>query len=114
VTRDEFDRKRAIAAGAEKWQMRVLAFVAVGLGLAQLLLIKLIDSRVAETKRVAVEGSLFLAYIALVGFLIWRMTSAVKAARPRCPKCNATIGGMSERLAVTTGKCDKCGAELFT
>ena len=114
MTRDEFDRKRAIANGAEKWQMRVLAIVSVTLGIAQLLFIKWLDGHVASTKRLQVEGSLFLAYMALVIFLIWRMTSVVKAARPKCPKCNAVLGGMSERMAVTTGKCDRCGAELFT
>ena len=114
MTREEFDRKRAIAAGAEKWQMRVLAIVSVTLGIAQLLFIKWLDTHVADAKRLQIEGSLFLAYMGLVIFLIWRMTSAIKAARPKCPKCKAPLGGMSERMAVTTGKCDQCGAELFT
>lgn len=114
MTRAEFDRQRAEAAGAEKWQSRVLAAIVVPLGFAQLFFIKWLDTHAATTKRLKIEGSLFLAYMALVIFLIWRMTSAVKAARPKCPKCKAALRGMSERMAVTTGKCDRCGAELFT
>lgn len=114
MTREEFDRKRAVAAGAEKWQMKVLAIVSVTLGIAQLLFIKWLDAHVVDQKRLQIEGSLFLAYMGLVIFLIWRMTSAVNGARPKCPKCKATLKGMSERMAVTTGKCDQCGAELFT
>ena len=114
MTREEFDRKRAEAAGAEKWQSRILAAIVVPLGFLQLFFIKWLDSHVADRKRLQIEGSLFLAYMALVLFLIWRMTSAVKKARPKCPTCKASLGGMSERMAVTTGKCDQCGAELFT
>ena len=114
MTREEFDRKRAIAAGAEKWQLRVLATVSVTLGIAQLLFIKWLDAHVASPKRLQIEGSLFLAYMGLVVFLIWRMARAIKAVRPKCPQCKASLGGMSERMAVTTGKCDKCGAQLFS
>jgi len=114
MTRDEFDRQRAIAAGAEKWQSRLLAAIVVPLGFAQLFFIKWLDTHAASTKRLKIEGALFLAYMALVIFLIWRMVSAVKKMRPTCPKCRAALKGMSERMAVATGKCDHCGAELFS
>jgi ribosomal protein L37AE/L43A len=114
MTREEFDRQRSIAAGVEKWQSRMLAAVVVPLGFAQLFFIKWLDTHAASTKRLRIEGSLFLAYMALVLYLIWRMVSVVRKARPKCPKCKAALSGMSERMAVTTGKCDRCGAELFS
>jgi ribosomal protein L37AE/L43A len=114
MTREEFDRQRATAAGVEKWQSRILAAVVVPLGFAQLFFIRWLDRHVADPKRLRVEGGLFLAYMALVLYLIWRLVSVVRNARPKCPKCKATLSGMSERMAVTTGKCDQCGFELFS
>jgi hypothetical protein len=111
-TREAFERQRAAAKQVERRESRILAGAAVGLGLAQLVLIRWADAHLVRRPRLALEGGVFLAYMALVGWLFWRMFVRVRAARPVCPRCGAALEGMSERVAAATGHCDSCGAQV--
>lgn len=91
---------------------RVLVLVSVGLGVAQLLFIAWADSHLDRRTAVPLEGALFLVYMALVGWLGWRLQYRLKAARPVCSHCGARLGEMSERIAVATGRCDACGGQI--
>jgi predicted RNA-binding Zn-ribbon protein involved in translation (DUF1610 family) len=54
-----------------------------------------------------------LAYVVLVGVLLWRMERRLRSVRPVCPHCGIALKGMSERVASATGKCDSCGGWIL-
>ena len=112
-TRESFERRRAAAKQVERRESWILAAAAVGLGLAQLVLIRWADAHLARRPRLALEGGVFLAYIALVAGLFWRMFVRVRAARPVCPACGVALEAMSERVAAATGRCDSCGGQVI-
>jgi len=109
-TREAFERQRVLAQVIQRKLGRFTAIVAVALGVGQLLFIRAVESRLAKEKAVPFELALFLAYIAVVGFLVWQLDRQVTAARPRCPQCKVSLKGAADGLAMTTGKCAKCGA----
>lgn len=111
-TREQFNAQRAKAKAVSNALGRLTAVVAVTLGLGQLLFIRLLSHRIADTKRVPLEASLFGAYIVVVGFLVWRMDRAVTAERIRCPQCRRVLRAGHEDLAGATGKCVHCGGEV--
>jgi hypothetical protein len=110
-TREAFDRQRAAAKKIEQGGSRALALFSVPFGFGQLLLIAWLDHRLGRGA-VPIEGAVFLAYMAFVVLLLVRMLRRSRAARPTCPGCGARIEGLSERLAVATGRCDACGARV--
>jgi len=112
-TREAFQEQRQAAKVVERRESRVLVVVSVGLGVAQLALIAWADRHLARGPRLTVEGGVFLAYIALVAWLLWRLVARVRAARPICPQCGARLEGMSERVAAATGRCDGCGGQVI-
>lgn len=111
-SRDEFERRRTAAKQLAGRDGRLLAVVSVGLGVVQLLLIRWFEGQLERRSAVAIEGALFLAYIALVGWLVWRMQRELRAARPTCPDCGVVLQGLSDRVAAATGKCDSCGGQV--
>ena len=111
-TREEFDRQRAEQKRIESREAWLLALVSVPLGLAQLVMIRLLDARLEHQRAVAIEGAVFLAYMALVGAQLWRMQRKLRAALLTCPQCGVRLRGMSERVAAATGKCDSCGGQV--
>jgi hypothetical protein len=111
-TRDAFNARRAGVKDIMRREGRALVLASVGLGVAQLLFIAWADSHLDRRSAVPLEGVLFLGYMALVGWLGWRMQSHLRAARPVCPQCGARLGEMSERIAVATGRCDACGGQI--
>lgn len=113
LTREEFDRRRAALKAVARREGRVLASVSVGLGLAQLLFHRWAEPQMAHDAFIAMAGSLFLAYIAGVGALLWRMQRRVRAARVACPHCRTVLNDMSERVASATGRCDTCGGQIM-
>lgn len=113
TTREDFERRRTLARTIERREGRVLAGVAVSLGLAQLAFLKWGEGRIPDARLTAVAGLSFLAYMALVVFLIGRMMRRVNAARPVCGTCGVTLKGMAERVAGATGRCDACGQAAF-
>lgn len=112
-TRDSFNRQRARAKAVSDAAGRVLAIVAVGLGVGQLVLFRLVDSRITPAKKIPFELSLFLAYIALVGYLLWRMNRVMKAEAIRCPQCRKELKAGADDVAGATGKCTFCGGQVI-
>ena len=113
-TRESFERQRAQAAAIGRTLGRFTAIVAVTLGVGQLLFIRAVESRLAKNRALPFEVALFLAYIVVVGFLVWQMDRQVTNARPRCPQCKVSIKGVADGLAMTTGKCATCGAQVIS
>jgi predicted RNA-binding Zn-ribbon protein involved in translation (DUF1610 family) len=111
-TREEFEGRRTAVKRVEKREGRVLAAVSVGLGLAQLVFIRWADTHLVRKSQIPVEGGAFLFYLALVGWLLWRMERKIRTVRPVCPQCGVQLKSMSERLAMATGKCDSCGGQV--
>jgi hypothetical protein len=109
MTREAFDAQCAAVKQIERSDGRIVAAVAVGLGLGQLALIRWADTNLAHDTRVELTGAVFLAYIAIVGWLVWRFERRRRAARPRCPQCGAMLKDASERAAAETGTCHACG-----
>ncbi len=113
MNRESFDAQRAAVRKIEQSDGRIVAAVAVGLGLAQLVLIRWASANLADDPRLELTGTVFAAYIAMVGWLVWRFERRRRAARPRCPQCNAMLKDASERVAAATGKCDACGGVVI-
>ena len=112
-TREAFERQRARGKQVESRETRLLAIVSVGLGVAQLIGFRWLETWLARGPRIRIEGAVFLGYIALVGWLIWRMQRRLRAARVTCPQCGVRLEGLSERVAGATGRCDACGGQVF-
>jgi len=111
-SRETFDRQRAAGKQVERREGRLLAVVSVGLGVAQLVFIGWTEKRLEHKPAVAIEGAVFLAYMALVGWLFWRMQRRIRATHPTCPQCGVLLQGLSERVAAATGRCDSCGGQV--
>ena len=113
MTREAFDARRAAVRKIEQSDGRIVAAVAVGLGIGQLALIRWADTNLPHDTRIELTGTVFLAYIAMVGWLVWRFEQRRRAARPRCPQCDVMLKDASERAAAATGKCDACGGVVI-
>jgi membrane protein implicated in regulation of membrane protease activity len=111
-TRDAFNLLRETATRTERRDGRLLAAVAVGLGVVQLVVIQWGDRHGHRQQWLAWEGIGFLLYMVLVVWLLVRMVRRVERSRPECPQCGATLKEMSERVAVATGRCDQCGGRV--
>jgi predicted RNA-binding Zn-ribbon protein involved in translation (DUF1610 family) len=111
-TRERFQQQRAARRLVERQAMRGLAFFAVGLGVAQLLFIRWIETQLEHSRAVAIEGAVFLGYIAIFGWLLWRMQRRGRATRFVCPHCGAVLDDPAERIAAATGRCDSCGGQV--
>jgi hypothetical protein len=112
-TRQAFEHQRARAKQIERRETRLLAVVSVGLGMAQLFGFRWLDTWLERGPRIRLEGAIFVFYMALVGWLIWRLQVRLRAARTACPQCGVRLEGMSERVAAATGRCDACGGQIL-
>jgi hypothetical protein len=112
-SREAFERQRSAARKVAIREGRMLAAISVTLGIAQLFFIQWADHRLDRSSQMASEGGMFLCYIALIGWLVWRMDRRMRAVRPTCPGCGVPLKGMSERVAVATGHCDACGGQVI-
>ncbi len=112
-TRARFQQAVAKVRRIERRETRILTAFAIAAGIGQLPLIKYLEARFDHGKAIAIEGVVFLLYLAIVVWLIYRLNTRTAAVRPRCPQCGARLQGMSERVAMATGKCDKCGGKVF-
>ena len=112
-TRAAFERQRAAIKLVERRDGLLLALVSVGGGVAQLLFIRWADAHLAHPSEIAIAGPAFLAYLAVVGALLWRFQRRRQAARPKCPQCGVALEGLSERVAAATGRCDACGGQVI-
>lgn len=91
----------------------MLAAVSVSLGVAQLVFLRWADPRLPKRTVTTIAGIAFLAYMALVISLIWRMDRRVSGVQPRCPQCGKRLKGLSERVAAATGRCDTCRGQII-
>ena len=105
---------RARAKGVERREGWQLAAVSVALGLGQLVAIAWMDRHLERQARLPLEVVVFLAYFALVIFLLWRMQLKIRAARPACPACGVVFSSASEEVAAATGRCHGCGAQVVS
>ena len=104
---------RALARRVERREGWLLAGVSVSLGLGQLAAIAWMDRHLPRSTRIGIEGAVFLAYTAIVLWLLWRMQRRIRATRTTCPQCHVALSEMSERVAVATGRCDTCGGRVL-
>lgn len=112
-TRETFDQIRAASKQGERRDSRILTVLAVGLGVAQLLFIRWAETRFERQIAVPLEVTVFLLYAVLVTWLILRMLRNKRASSPSCPQCRRALQGLSERVAVATGRCDSCGGQVL-
>jgi hypothetical protein len=112
-SRESFDRIRASSKRQRREDGRWLALASIGLGLGQLVFIRWADAVLAHQQAVGLEGILFLAYAGVVGWLFWRLQRNTRSGAPRCAACGSILQGISERIAVATGRCDTCGAQVL-
>jgi hypothetical protein len=112
-TRAAFERQRQAVKEISGREGRLLAIVSVGLGVAQLVFVRWADAHLAKERGTPIAGVAFLVYIALVGWVLWRMQRRTAAVRPRCPQCGRRLEGLSERVAAATGRCDACGGQVI-
>ena len=113
LTREAFERLRAAAKSVERREGLLLAGVSVSLGVAQLVFLRWADVQLDRSTKLQIEVPAFLTYLAIVGGLLWRFISRIKAARPKCPQCGIRLTELSERVAVATGRCDSCGGQIL-
>jgi hypothetical protein len=111
-TREGFERQRTAGRRLEHRDGRLLAVVSVGLGVGQLIFIRWLETRLEHRRAVAIEGGVFLAYIALVGGLLWRLRRRLRGALLTRPQCGVRLKGLSERVAAATGRCDFRGGQV--
>ncbi len=113
ITRAEFEQRREDARSVAKHEGRVLAAVAVPLGVAQLAFLRWSEGQVARGPQLIIAVSAFTAYLALVTILSYRMDRRLRAAQPRCPQCGVILKGVAERVTALTGRCEACHGTVF-
>lgn len=112
-TREAFQQHLLSARTAARRQLNRLAVISVGLGVAQLAFLRWAERSLADSVRVPLAVAFFLAYAAIISFLVLRLMRTERAVRPACPHCATQLRGLSERAALATGRCDGCGGQLF-
>lgn len=113
LTRDTFDRQRAAVNQISRTEGRRLAALSVSLGVAQLVFLRWAEAALPGAVRRGWAAGLFIAYMGLVGVLVWRFRQHLRLAAPVCPYCGTHLEGASERLAAVTGRCDSCGGQVI-
>lgn len=113
MRRAEFERQRGAFRRFENSSGAVLAGVAVGLGVAQLVFLRWADANLDRAQRLPIAGSAFIGYIVLVAGLSWWRTRRLAALSPRCPKCQRVLRELSLRVAAAVGRCDQCGGQVI-
>ena len=111
-SRESFDQLRASVRRRERKDGALLALVSVALGFGQLGLLRWLESRFPHRTAVAIGGTVFLLYLGLVLFLLWRLQHHKRVGAPRCPQCGRALQGVAERIAGATGRCDACGGQV--
>ena len=111
-TREGLAQQIAKAAATYKRRSLPLLVVAVGGGLGQLWLHTIIEKRYERPTSQNIELALFSIYMVItVALLVWVVKG--DATAPKCPSCGNKLKDMSARLALATGRCDRCGAQVI-
>jgi len=111
-SREAFARQRMEERQVERRAGAALAVVSVGLGVAQLAFLGWADVHLERSLKIGIALPVFFAYIAIVGWLLWRYERRRREARPKCPRCGAVLENLSQRIATATGRCDTCGGQV--
>mgnify|MGYP006268179735 CR=1 FL=1 len=112
-SREEFAARRAKAHSLKQGLGRLTAAVAVVLGVGQLALIKATSGRVVAERAKPFELAMFIAYITVVGFLVWRTDREVTKTRPSCPQCRKPLSGDAADAVLMSGQCPRCGGRVL-
>jgi hypothetical protein len=112
-TREALARRIADGAAVYTKRSRILAAFAVLGGLGQLWIHRVIEEQFARDASRRIELALFTAYIVIVVATIVWMNRGVNTATPRCEACGIRLKEISGRMAMATGKCDQCGAQVI-
>jgi hypothetical protein len=111
-TRAELAREVEVKRAAQKMLERQLAYFAVPGGLAQLALHRWLENNYDRTLANRIELAVFLVYLVIFVAMFVRMQRAERRNTPACPACGNRFNKMSASLAITTGRCDRCGAQV--
>ena len=111
-SRESLAQQIASAAATYKRRSLPLVVVSVAGGLGQLGLHPIIEKRYEKPTSTNIELAIFLVYIVIVVALMIWLTRG-DAATPKCPSCGSKLKDMSGRLALATGRCDRCGAQVI-
>ncbi|MEQ1832351.1 MAG: hypothetical protein ABL977_04785 [Candidatus Eisenbacteria bacterium] len=112
-TRAAFQAAQERAQKVEQSGGTPLALVAVVLGFGQLYLLRWAKDHLAREQMIPLATAVFVVYLVLVGALLARMVRARNAAAPCCPQCGVSMRDLSQRVALATGKCDRCGGQVI-
>lgn len=112
-TRALFQQQCDKSVAIDRALRRLMAVMAVVLGLGQLAIIRLAAGRLAPTKQTAFELAMFVAYVSVIAFLAWQRGHQVRAARPRCPACRVVIADAAAANVLATGTCAVCRAQVI-
>ena len=105
----EVEQSRAVQQRLE----RRLAFFAVPGGLGQLVLHRWLEATYGKGNRTTIELTVFLIYIAIFIVMFTHVIRNERRHAPKCPSCGQRFSKMSASLAITTGRCDRCGAQVI-
>ena len=105
----EVEQSRALQQRLE----RRLAYFAVPGGLGQLALHRWLDTTYGKNNSTGIELSVFLIYIVIFIVMFAHLTRNERLVSPKCPSCGQRFSKMSASLAITTGRCDRCGAQVI-
>jgi Flp pilus assembly protein TadB len=111
-TRGDFQRQAATARAAERGSGTWLVTASVGLGVAQLLFLRWAGRHLDRPLATQVALGFFVAYAAIVGWLLARLLRQRRRSRPRCPYCGRSFDELSIRIVTASGRCDGCGLEV--
>ncbi len=112
-TRTEFDNRRRGAKAVAGRDARLLAIIAVGGGVGQLLMIRWVDRSLSPDVRLWIEGGVFVVYLVVVSWILVRLLRTQRAVAVTCPACGAQLERLSLSVAAATGRCDQCGGRVI-
>jgi hypothetical protein len=113
MLRADFVRDVEHARAVNDRLQRRLAFFAVPGGLGQLALHRWLDTTYGKGNSSGIELGVFLAYIVIFIVMFVQMFRVERRVTPTCPSCHQRFSKMSASLAITTGRCDRCGAQVI-
>jgi len=113
MKRADFVREVEQSRAVQKQLERRLAYVAVPGGLGQLALHPWLDATYGKGNSTTIELTVFLIYIAIFVVMFTHVIRNERRHTPKCPSCGQGFSKMSASLAITTGRCDRCGAQVI-
>jgi predicted RNA-binding Zn-ribbon protein involved in translation (DUF1610 family) len=111
-SREALAQQIASAAATYKRRSLPLVLFSVVGGVLQLVLHRVIEKQYDRPTSHNIELAMFLIYIVIVSALLVWLTKG-DATTPKCPSCGTKLKEMSGRLALATGRCDHCGAQVI-